>query len=85
MKKYNDYVAKKKEEYGKKMDLTDINAEFIPAFESGERITVEFAYGERKRGTIGVTTGWKPIFLLMLRKDSRGSSWTIHKNDHIAQ
>ena len=80
---YKKYVDDKLKQYGSKFDTSDLNEEFIPYFESGERITVKFSYGEIKRGTIGITTGWKPIFILMLTKRSLGSSYTITKKDEF--
>jgi hypothetical protein len=77
---WEEYIQRKKG-MGK-FDPSDLNPEFIPYYESGERITVDFGY-ERKRGTIGISTGWKPVFLLMLRRDSVGSSYTIGKNDKV--
>jgi hypothetical protein len=73
---YNQYTANKRAEYGDKFDPSDLNPAFIPALESGQRIEVKI-YGEIKRGTVGVTTGWKPSFLLMLRSNSRGSSYLL--------
>lgn len=83
MRSYQEYIERKKAQYNGKFDASDLNPEFIPHFESKERITVQFSYGERRRGTIGITTGWKPIFLLMARKDSTGSSDTIGKDDKV--
>lgn len=88
MKDYKEYLDKKKKEYGDKFDASDLNADFIHAFECGERVEVQFKNEagevyETKRGTIGITTGWKPCFLLMLTKRSHGSSWTISKKDVI--
>ena len=80
---YKEYVDNKLKQYGIEFDTSDLNENFIPYFESGERITVKFSCGEIKRGTIGISSGWKPIFLLMLRKDSVGSSYTITKKDEI--
>ena len=82
---YKEYVDNKMKQYGSKFDVSDLNKEFIPYFENGERITVKFSYGEVKRGTIGISSGWKPIFLLMLTKRSSGSSYTIGKQDQIAR
>lgn len=76
------YVMRAKEEHGDKFDASDLNPDFITAYESGERIKVDFGH-EQKKGTIGVTTGWKPCFLLMLTKRSIGSSYTIGKTDKI--
>ena len=89
MKNYNDYLITKKTQFNN-FDSSDLNSDFIHAFESGKRVEVNFKDSsgkvyETKRGTIGVTTGWKPCFLLMLTKRSTGSSWTIGKNDVIAK
>ena len=85
MKRLVDFIAKKRATYGKKFDDSDLAHKFIPFYESGERIEVDFGHGEIKRGTVGITTGWKPIFLLMLRKDSVGSSWTLRHSDKIVK
>ena len=82
MRNFKELLDRKKREYGSKFDMSDLNADFIPFFENGERIEVDFGY-ETKRGTIGITTGRKPCFLLMLTKRSTGSSYTINKNDKV--
>jgi len=79
---YRDLMDVKKCKYGEKFDDSDLNKEFIRYFENGKRIEVDFGY-EKKSGTIGITTGWKPVFLLMLRRNSSGSSYTIGKNDKV--
>lgn len=86
MNKYDEFIQRKRLEYGDKFDSSDLNTLFIGAFNSQERITVLFQYGEStevKRGRIGVTTGWKPCFLLMLTKRSIGSSYTINEKAKI--
>ena len=83
MSKYQEYVIKKFNEYGDKFDPSDLAKNFVPYFISGDRIEVKFSYGEIKRGRVGVTTGWKPCFILMLRTSDRGSSWTLSDKDEI--
>ena len=83
MKNYQEYITRKKTEYGSKFDETDLSKQFIPFYENVKRIEIEFSYGEKKRGTIGITTGWEPAFLLMLTKRSTGSSYTLRDNDKI--
>lgn len=80
---FNQLVTAKQQEYSAKWDASDLAPQFIEYFESGQRVEVEFSYGETKRGTIGITTGWKPVFLLMLTKRSRGSSDTLGKDDKV--
>lgn len=82
MRSYQEFTETKKHEFGEKFDASDLNPEFVPYFESGKRVEVDFGY-EKKRGTIGVTTGWKPCFLLMLTKRSIGSSHTIGKDAKV--
>ena len=74
--------------HGHEMTITELSGKFIPYFRKGQRITVSFCDKdgkeyERKRGTVGITTGWKPVFLLMLTKRSHGSSWTLSDKDKI--
>ncbi len=79
-KSFDDYIQRKKAEYGEKFDPSDLDARFVPAFESGERVRLKF-YGEGvKTGTVSVSTGWKPVFILILTRRSMGSSYTLNKN-----
>lgn len=85
MSKYTDFVERKKREFGEKFDNSELAENFIPYYNSGERVEVKFSYGDIKRGTIGITTGWKPCFLLMLTKRSMGSSWTLSGKDKVVK
>jgi len=82
MGNYADYINRKKAEYGNKFDASELNPAFIKYFENQQRIEVDFGY-ETKRGRIGITTGWRPVFLLMLTRRSIGSMYTINKEDKI--
>jgi len=82
MRSYKETIEQRRRKYEEKFSDKSLNKSFIPYYENQERITVDFGY-EKKRGTIGITTGWVPCFLLMLRKDSRGSSYTIGENDRV--
>jgi hypothetical protein len=84
-KSYVEFIQRKQDEFGKKFDYSDLAKNFIPFYENGRRVEVQFKSGEIKRGTIGITTGWKPVFLLMLRKNSIGSSYTLCDNDKITK
>jgi hypothetical protein len=65
------------------IDYSDISKQFIPYYENGSRIKVKFSYGEIKSGTIGKTTGWKPVFILMLTSRSTGSSYVLTDKEKI--
>ena len=81
MRNYQDWIREKKSN-AKDFDDSDLSKQFIPYFESGQRIIVT-SYGEVKRGYVGVTTGWKPCFLLMNNTRSMGSSDTLSDKDEI--
>ena len=83
MSRYEEYILRKKQEYGKKFSTAHLAKKFIPYYNSGERIKVKSHYGEVKSGTVGVTTGWKPVFLLMLTSRSLGSSHLLTNKDKI--
>jgi hypothetical protein len=78
---FNSYLSRKRYQLPNFSDES-LSKQFIPYFESGERIEVETC-GMILRGTIGVTTGWKPCFLLMRTKRSISSPWTLSDKDKI--
>jgi len=70
---------------GHKMDYSDLDEKFTPFYISGQRIEVEWkdgyedwsGYGSKSMGKkarfyVGRSTGWKPIYIMILRKDSTG-------------
>lgn len=79
---YDEFLERGIRRYGSAFNPADLCQRFIPAYESQERITVEDC-GEVKRGRVGVTTGWKPCFLLMLTIRSQGSSITLGPKTRI--
>lgn len=80
-----DFLTRKTREHGEKFDASDLVPKFAPFFRTGQRIRVQDQrHPEMVRtGTIGVTTGWKPAFLLMHRSSDRGSSDVLGVNDVI--
>ncbi|MGH7174772.1 MAG: hypothetical protein ACREGR_00225 [Minisyncoccia bacterium] len=83
MRSFKEYLGRKQREYGEKFNPAGLAKAFVPFYENGKRIEVRFSCGTVKRGTVGVTTGWGPCFLLMLRKNSMGSMWTIDDKTEI--
>ena len=76
MTNYDEMVADKKAQYEGKFDASDLDPSFVQYFNSGERIRVETTDGDAvdvRTGTVGVTTGWRPAFLLIHRSDALGS------------
>lgn len=74
MKNYQDYLNRKRNECGAKFDASMLPAKFVPFYESGQRIIVKTPWGETMRGYVGITTGWRPAFLLLSRCNVYGSS-----------
>ena len=69
-------------------DYSDIATQFASYYNKDIRIKVAFCdkkgkVYETKTGTVSMTTGWKPAFILVLRKNSRGSSHILSANDKI--
>ena len=83
MTKYIKLCSRKVEAFGEMFHSDDLAKQFIQYYNSGERIKVKFSDGEIKIGTIGITTGWSPCFLLMLRKDSISSCYTLSSTDEV--
>lgn len=83
MTKYEELIQRKRAEYGDRFDPSDLNPGMVEYFNAGSRVRVRFDCGEEKTGRIGVTTGWRPVFLLMLSSRARGSSWTIGPKSRV--
>ncbi len=89
MRSYKEFVANKLNIYGRDFDPSNLAPDFVKYFESGERVKVEWTWSNGQHpvhveilsGTIGITRGLKPVFLLMRTKRSIGSPYTIHAKD----
>ena len=82
MNDFTSYIDRKRAQYGEKFDPSDLTQPLIRFWENGQRVKVS-AYGEERTGTIGVTTGWKPCFLLMARRNCYGSSYPLNRDTRI--
>ena len=79
---YKDYLERAKARHGTQFSEDGLDPRFIPYYNNGARIRVETC-GMVLTGTIGVTTGHTPCFLLMRTARSIGSSWTLGPYDTI--
>ena len=79
--RFSDYIDRKKEEYGSKFDDSDLADKFIPYYESQQTIKVKSS-GETKYGKVGITTGWRPVFILV-HPGASGSGFTLSNSDEI--
>lgn len=82
MRSYHDYLQGKRIAWGERFDESELDQRFRPYYESQERIKVQ-TLGMELTGTVGVTTGWKPSFILMRTSRSRGSPWLLGRGDKI--
>ncbi|MFA6016456.1 MAG: hypothetical protein WC742_15465, partial [Gallionellaceae bacterium] len=83
MTEYESMLSRRKQQYGDKFDPSELDKRFSNLLHTPYRIKVRFSWGEVKTGTVGITTGWKPVFLLMLTKRSRGSEYILDKNCEV--
>jgi hypothetical protein len=86
---FASFIERKRAEYGEKFDPSALEPVFIPYFESQARIEVVTKYPEgeayKRRGRVGVTTGWRPTFLLMHRISDVGSGDVLGPNDKVVK
>jgi hypothetical protein len=79
---FDEYLDQKRAQYGDRFDTSELHSQFIPYFRTGQRIRVQS--GEHVRtGTVGVTTGWKPAFLLIHRSSDHGSADVLSAQDQV--
>ena len=79
--RYIDYVKRGRGKWGDKFSESSLSRQFIEFYNSGERIKVRMSWGEILTGTVGVTTGWVPSFMLMKTRRSMGSSDLLSDRD----
>lgn len=77
MTRFEEYVAGRRAEHGERFSAAGLDNRFIRYFNSGERIKVRSKWGEEYTGTVGASTGWVPVFLLMRRSGAAGSSYIL--------
>lgn len=79
---YQEFLSRKRSEYGAQFDSSELDPRFVPYYENGKRIWVN-DFGHVTSGTVGVTTGWRPVFLLISSSRAMGSSTTLTKKTKI--
>lgn len=74
--RFDGFCAGKREQHGAAFSKQDLDPSIVPHYNAGQqrRIKVRWNDGSEQWGCVGVTTGWKPVFLLMRNRLSRGSS-----------
>ena len=88
MTRYEELITRKRAQYGDKFDPSELAPQFVEAFNRGQscRVAVPAFSGEpgkKSWGHIGVTTGWRPVFLLMRSSRCYGSSYVLKSDTPI--
>lgn len=79
---YESFLHRSNVRWGSDFNPVDLDQRFVPFLRSQARIKVDTC-GMTVTGTVGVTTGWKPVFILLRNSRSIGSSWTLGPKDKI--
>lgn len=79
---YDRVVAQARRQHGDKFSDCCLDKRYIPYFNNLHRIKVRFKDGI-KSGNVNMTTGWRPVFILMLTFRSRGSSHILDETTEI--
>lgn len=71
---------------GHELDESDLAPAFTEFYKSGQRIEVTHTvYGDVRRGYVGKTTGWKPVYILLNNTRSMGSGDVLGKDDKVTK
>ena len=84
MRSFKQLLEERARKYGDRFSARSLDRRFVRYFESGERIRVRNDHdGTTATGTVGVTTGWVPVFILMRTSRSLGSSLILDRHEHL--
>lgn len=81
--KFINALRRRARNHGDKVSMANLDMRFVQFYESGDRIKVKSPIFGEQTGTVGMTTGWKPAFLLMKRSDSVSSPILLGPGDKI--
>lgn len=56
------------------IDFSRLDKRFEYAYDNNYRVEVTYKWGEKERGYIGLSTGWKPCWLLIKKSNSFGGT-----------
>jgi hypothetical protein len=80
---FEQYCKDKKRQYGELFSTKNLAQQFTPYLYTNTRLKIKDEHGKIHFGSIGVTTGWVPVFLLMHSKRCIGSSFVLNKEHKI--
>ena len=65
------------------IDRSQLDPRFTCYYKSGERVKIEYTDGTITRCYIGKSTGWKPIYLEILKSNSMGGG-SLYTNNIVS-
>lgn len=82
---WQSWLREKEGRWGASWDPSDLAPQFIPYFRTDRRIGVLMNRMKMGviRGRVGVTTGWRPAFILLRTKRSMDSPWVLSAEDEV--
>lgn len=80
---FEQYCEGKKRQYGELFSTKNLAQQFAPYLHTNTRLKVKDEHGKIHFGSVGITTGWAPVFLLMHSKRCIGSSFVLDKEHKI--
>lgn len=82
MNAFDLWEQRARAKWGDKLDLSGLPDKWRP-YLNGPRIEVALDGEGVTRGRVGITTGWRPVFLLVRRRSDRGSSIILVESDEL--
>lgn len=67
------------------IDRSELSTLLTPYYHNRKRVEVLLSDGTKKRGYIGMTTGWKPAYILLARSNSHGSSEVLSRDCYVTE
>lgn len=80
---FEQYCKNKKAQYGTLFSTKNLAQQFIPYLHTNTRLKIQDETGQTYFGTVGISTGWVPVFLLMHSTRSIGSSFILQPHHKI--
>jgi hypothetical protein len=84
---FTQYLARAKARHGERFSDAELWPQFRSWYETGQRIRVRTIHADgstfERTGVVGITTGWRPAFLLIHRSNARGSWDTLGAQDEV--
>lgn len=88
MTRYEETLLRKRSQFGDKFDCSELAAvspAIREAYNSRHRTRIQFPDNSTADGYVGITTGWRPAFILLYNKRSISSAIVLGPDDHVVR